>query len=112
MNYDAQWEVTKAKTKPHLSLIRKLKRMGFGEERLVCIYKSLTLCQYTNKAPLLASASESAKKEMQAQQWRFFKYIGISAERALSKYNIEPMKIFLDKTCVNIVNHFKIHTIQ
>jgi ribonuclease P/MRP protein subunit RPP40 len=45
MNYDAQWEVTPSKTNPQIYLLKKLRRMGFTEDKLVCIYKSLTLSQ-------------------------------------------------------------------
>jgi hypothetical protein len=54
--------------------------MGFTEDKLVCIYKSLTLSQYIYGASLLASASTRAKKEMQAQQCRFLNVIGLSTE--------------------------------
>jgi hypothetical protein len=76
--------------------------MGFTEGKLVCIYKSLTLSQYIYGAPLLASASTRAKKEMQAQQRRFPNVIGISTERALRVHNIKPMEDFLNGQCVNI----------
>ena len=103
MNYDAQWEVTSSKTNPHIYLLKKLRRMGFTEDKLVCIYKSLTLSQYIYAAPLLASASTRAKKEMQAQQLRFLNVIGISTDRALRVHNIKPMEDFLNEQCVNIV---------
>jgi hypothetical protein len=38
MNYDAQWEVTSSKTNPHVYLLKKLRCMGFTEDKLVCIY--------------------------------------------------------------------------
>jgi hypothetical protein len=63
MNYDAQFEVSSSKTNPHIYLLKKLRRMGFTEDKLVCIYKSLTLSQYIYSAPLLASASTRAKKK-------------------------------------------------
>jgi hypothetical protein len=103
MNYDAQWEVTSSKTNPHIYLLKKLRRMGFTENKLVCVYKSLTLSQYIYGAPLLASASTRAKKEMQAQQRRFLNVIGISTERALHVHNIKPVEDFLNEQCVNIV---------
>jgi hypothetical protein len=103
MNYDAQWEVTSSKTNHHIYLLKELRRMGFTEDKLVCIYKSLTLGQYIYGAPLLASASTRAKKEMQAQQRRFLNVIGLSTERALHVHNIKPMEDFLNEQCVNIV---------
>jgi hypothetical protein len=81
MNYDAQCDVTSSE--PTLTYLKKLRRMGFTEDKLVCIYKSSTLSQYIYGAPLLASASTRAKKEMQAQQRRFLHVIGISTEKAL-----------------------------
>jgi hypothetical protein len=77
--------------------------MGFTEDKLVCIYKSLTLSQYIYGAPLLASASTRTKKEMQAQQRRFLNVIEISIERALRVHNIKPMEDLLNEQCVNIV---------
>jgi hypothetical protein len=61
MNYDTQWEVQKQTLKLTSSL----------ECKLVSIYKNLTLSQYTYSAPLLASESRRAKKEMQTEQRRF-----------------------------------------
>jgi hypothetical protein len=86
MNYSAQWEVISSKTNPHIYLLKKLRRMGFTEDKLVCICKSLTLSQYIYGAPLLASASTIAKKEMQAQQRLFLNVIGISTERAMRQH--------------------------
>jgi hypothetical protein len=63
----------------------------------------LTLSQYIYAAPLLASASTRAKKEIQAQQLRFLNVIGISTDRALRVHNIKPMEDFLNEQCVNIV---------
>jgi hypothetical protein len=54
-------------------------------------------------APLLASGSTRAKKEMQAQQRRFLNVIGKSTERALCVQNIKSMEVFLNEQCVNIV---------
>ncbi len=45
MNYDAQRILKLNKTNSHLYLLKKLKRMDFGEDKLVCVYKSLTLSQ-------------------------------------------------------------------
>jgi hypothetical protein len=39
--------------------------MGFKEEILINIYRSITLGQYLYNAPLLASASTQAKNEME-----------------------------------------------
>jgi hypothetical protein len=58
---------------------------------------------YTYSAPMLASASMRAKKEIQTQQRRFLNVIGISTERALCVHNIKPMEDFLNEQCVNIV---------
>jgi hypothetical protein len=108
MNYDTQWEVTTSKTNPHIYLLKKTRRMSFMEDKLVCIYKSLTLSQSTSTssyiygAPLLASASTRAKKEMQAQQRRFLNVIGLSTER-VHVHNIKPMADFLNEQCANIV---------
>jgi hypothetical protein len=77
--------------------------MDFTEDKLVCIYKRLTLSQYTYGAPLLASVSTRAKKEMQAQQRRFLNIIGISKDRALHMHNMKPVEDFLNEQCVNIV---------
>ncbi len=75
--------------------------MGFTEDKLVCIYKSLTLSQYMYCERLLPSTSTRAKKEMQAQQRRFLSVIGISTERDLLVHNIKPMEVFLNKQYVN-----------
>jgi hypothetical protein len=77
--------------------------MGFKEEILMNIYRSITLSQYLYNAPLLGSASTQAKKEMEKQQHRFFNIIGITSARALEVYKIEPIATFLDHQCVNVV---------
>jgi hypothetical protein len=77
--------------------------MGFKEEILMTIYRSITLSQYLYNAPLLGSASTEAKKEMEKQQHRFFNIIGITSARALEVYKIEPISTFLDHQCVNVV---------
>ncbi len=76
LDSDEQWNETSKKTNCHIYLIKKLKSMGFKEEILVNVYQSITLSQYLYAAPLLISASRSAKEEMLKQQTRFFKIIG------------------------------------
>jgi hypothetical protein len=87
LDSDEQWNETSKKTNGNIYLIKTLKSMGFLEEILVNIYQSITLSQYLYAAPLLISASKTAKVEMAKQQTRFFNIIGITAERALSHTN-------------------------
>jgi hypothetical protein len=73
--------------------------MGFKEEILMNIYRSITLSQHLYNAPLLGSASTQAKKE---KQHRFFNIIDIRSTRALEVYIIELIATFLDHQCVNV----------
>jgi hypothetical protein len=77
--------------------------LGFKEEILINIYRSIKLSQHLYNAPLLGSASTQAKKEMEKQQHRFFNIIGITSARALDIYKIEPITTFLDHQYVNVV---------
>jgi hypothetical protein len=76
--------------------------MGFKEEILVDIYQSIALSQYLYAAPLLISARKTAKEEMTKQQIRFFNIIGITAERALSQYNIPTIESYIGQQCVAV----------
>jgi hypothetical protein len=76
--------------------------MGLKEEILVYIYQSITLSQYLYAAPLLISASKTAKEEMSKQQIRFFNIIGITTERALSQYNIPTIESYKDQQCIAV----------
>ncbi len=80
---------------PIFHQLKQLKHMGFKEEILMNIYRSITLSQYLYNAPLLGSASTQAKKEMEKQQHRFFNITGITSARALEMYKIEPIATFL-----------------
>ena len=82
--------------------IKTLKSIGFKEEILVNVYQSITLSQYLYTTPLLISASSTAKEEMSKQQVRFLNMIGITAERALSKYNIPTIESYIDQQCVAV----------
>jgi ribonuclease P/MRP protein subunit RPP40 len=62
LDSDEQWNETSKKTNCHIYLIKTLKSMGFKEEILVNVYQSITLSQYLYAAPLLISASRSAKE--------------------------------------------------
>ena len=42
--------------------MKQLKSMGFREEILINVYRSITLSQYAYSAPLLCSASQQSKK--------------------------------------------------
>lgn len=103
MDYDKQWEVTSKTTNQHIYLIKRLKQMGLREEILVNVYRSITLSHYCYNAPLLCSASKGAKTEMQKQQSRFFKIIGINEEIALQRYQIPPIAFYLDDQCKKTV---------
>ncbi len=77
--------------------------MGFKEEIHVNIYQSIIiLSQYLYAAPILISASRSAKEVMLRQQIRFFKIIGITVERALCQYNIPTIESYIDQQCVAV----------
>ncbi len=102
LDSDEQWNSTSKKTNCHIYLIKTLKSMGFKEEILVNIYQTITLSQYLYAAPLLISASKTAKEEMTKQQIRFFNIIGITAERALSQYNIPTIESYIDQQCVAV----------
>jgi hypothetical protein len=102
LDSDEQWNETSKKTNCHIYLIKTLKSMGFKEEILVNIYQSITLSQYLYAAPLLISARKTAKVEMAKQQTRFFNIIGITAERALSQYNIPTIESYIDQQCVAV----------
>ena len=95
LDSDEQWKETSKKTNCHIYLIKSLK-----EEILVNVYKSITLSQYLYAAPLLISASRSAKEEMSKQQIRFFNIIGITAERGLGQYNIPTIASYIEKQCI------------
>jgi hypothetical protein len=84
----------------HKRLI-ELRRMGFTEDKLLCVYKSLVLSQYIYGDPLFAAATQTSIKQMQAQQRRFLGFIGISTERALRVHNIKPMEDFLNEQSSN-----------
>jgi hypothetical protein len=100
LDYDKQWEKT---ANCHIYLIKQLKRMGFKEEILMNIYRSITFSQYLYNASILGSASTQAKKEIEKQQHGFFNIIGIRSATALETYKIEPIATFLDHQCVNVV---------
>ena len=102
LNSDEQWNATSKKTNCHIYLIKTLKSMGFKEEILVNVYQSITLSQYLYAAPLLISASKTAKEEMMKQQSRFFNIIGITAARALGHYNIPTIESYIDQQCLAI----------
>jgi hypothetical protein len=74
LDSDEQSNETSKKTNCHIYLIKTLKSMGFKEEILVNIYQSIKLSQYLYAAPLLISASKTAKVEMAKQQTRLLKY--------------------------------------
>jgi hypothetical protein len=71
--------------------------MGFAVDLQVNIYRSITLSQYLYNAPLLTSASKAAKMEMDMQQQRFFKIIGIDTEKAWRVYQIPSVNIHKDE---------------
>jgi hypothetical protein len=102
LDSDEQGNSTSKKTNCHIYLIKTLKSMGFKEEILVNIYQSNALSQYLYAAPLLISARKTAKEEMTKQQIRFFNIIGITAERALSQYNIPTIESYIDQQCVAV----------
>ena len=78
-------------TNPHIYLIKQLKRMGFKQDLLINIYRSVTLSQYLYSAPMLTSASNKAKKEMDKQQQR--------STRAWRDYKIPHISDFIDQQC-------------
>jgi hypothetical protein len=77
--------------------------MGFKDEILMNIYRSITLSQYLYNVPLLRSAGSQAKKETEKQRHIFFSIIGITSARVLEVYKIEQIVTFLDHQCVNVV---------
>ena len=100
LKWDNVWETVAKKITPHIYLVKQLKRIGFKEEILVNVYRSLSLSVLRYNAPLLSAASEQTKVEMNGFQNRILRIIGISAEEAESKYSLRPVDQLLDEECV------------
>jgi len=80
-----------------------MRRLGFKQEVLINVYRSLALSHFTYSAPLLTSASERAKVEMEHFQSRILATIGASEEEASRKYNIMSVKDLIDNTCKKLL---------
>ena len=104
LDYDQQWEKVTKSTNCHIHLIKQRKHIGFQEEVLINVYRSITHSQYMYSAPLLTSTSKTAQQEMERQQQSFLKIIGISQERAQKEYSIEPINMYIEKQYVNVLD--------
>ena len=103
MDYDEQWDKVSKTTNKQIYLFKQLRKMGFKEEILINVYQAFNLSLYSYSAPLLISTSRQANLEMQKQQKRFLNIIGISEERALKEYQIEPIEKYIQQKCSTIV---------
>ena len=101
--WDEQWHRVQKQTSSIPYLIKRLKQLGFREEILVGVYRSLGLSHFTYSAPILSSTSIKTKSEMAQLQNRIFKIIGISPELALTKYNIQTIEELIEKTCTKLL---------
>jgi hypothetical protein len=56
LDYDQQWEHVQKITNKHTYLIKQLKRIGFKEEILINVDRSVTLSQFIYSAPMLITS--------------------------------------------------------
>ena len=81
-------------------LIKQLKRLGFREEILVNVYRSLVISHIDYSCLVLTSTNCTIKNEMVGFQNRILRIIGISSVKAESTYNIIDVTDHIEKTCV------------
>jgi hypothetical protein len=86
---------------PHL--IKQLKRVGFREEILITVYRSLALSHINYSAPILTSVNKETTAQLETYQNRILRIIGITLEQANEKYKLPSIATSIDTTCNNLL---------
>jgi hypothetical protein len=76
------WETVTKKINPHIYLLKQLKRLGFKEEILINVYRTLSISVIRYSAPLLVAANEQTKSEMASHHKRVLKIIGLTPQES------------------------------
>jgi hypothetical protein len=85
-----------------LYLLKQLKNLGFKEEILINVYRSMSLSIINYSAPVLIDANKCIENELTWIQRRALKIIGIDQMTAYKKYNIKPIKTQIEDQCKTI----------
>jgi len=98
LDWDAQWQKVRSKTKCLPFLLKRLKRLGYKQSILVAVYRSLGLSHFAYSAPLLTSVSIRARQEIESFQRRMYRIINITPDATL-KLNLPDIPTVIDTTC-------------
>jgi hypothetical protein len=98
LDSNMQWDrvLSNVSSAPHL--LRQLKKVGLSTDILINVLKSLVLSHFRYSGLLLDSCSERVKCEMQHFQNKLLRIIGINRDLARSKYGIDDISVFIERT--------------
>ncbi len=85
-------------------LIKQLKRLGFKEEILITVYKSLFVSHLDYNSPVLTSATCEIKAQINSVQNRILKIIGISKSESSENFDIKDTNERIEKMSLQKVS--------
>ena len=93
------WATLTKKLRSNLFLYKQSKRLNFEKTAIVTAYKSLTLSVVEYAAPILTSAPQSIKTELERFHKRFLNIINSNPIEALNRYSLNPIIEHIDLRC-------------
>jgi hypothetical protein len=103
LDNEKQWDRVCSLTSPNIFLLKQLKRNGIAQPILINIYKSLVLSHYRYSSVVLDSCSTASKTEMQRQQNRMLRIIGLDQHTASNRYGILSISTFIEESRITQV---------
>ena len=102
LNPDEQWSQLSKKINSNIFLIKTMKNLGFKNNILITIVKSLILSHIISNSTILCAASSSAKNEMENIMNRIIKILNISQE-SRKLHNLTTIQELIDTNCIKIL---------
>ena len=103
MSCGEQWSALYRKLNSNIHLFREMRKFNFDLNHIVNAYKSLSLSLIAYAAPLLTSCTSDMQIQMQRCQKKFLKIIKCTIDEAKLKFNIVPIKDYIDLSCATIL---------
>ena len=103
MSCGEQWSALHRKLNSNIHLFREMKKFNFDLNHIVNAYKSLSLSVIAYAAPLLTSCTSDMQIQMQRCQKKFLRIIKCTIDEAKLKFNIVPIKEYIDLSCTTIL---------
>ena len=85
LDWSIQWEKIQKNISSIPYLIKQLKRLGFSQDILITVYKSLVISHFDYNSPILTTTTKYIKSQINQTQKKILRIIGLNEKQVSEK---------------------------